>query len=250
MVNPIIQYFGSKWRLHSRILSYFPTHKNYVECYGGTGIVLLNKPRCESEVYNDLNTDLVNLYTVVRDNPDELYYSLLNTDTTKEDFLQALPDSDDDEIEQAAKYFLRSRLSYGGQGEYYACTTQQQLNTLNSSIDEIFKTSKRLQGVEITCLPACVSYDKRTLIYADPPYIGDERSSKNMYKHEMTRHDHIVFLEQCLKTKAMVIISGYDSALYDEYLGEWTRVELDASVSYQKGSKYNRKEILWMNYLY
>ena len=49
----------------------------YVEVFGGGGSVLLNKERSVREVLNDANGNLINLYRVVREHPDELKDHLL-----------------------------------------------------------------------------------------------------------------------------------------------------------------------------
>ena len=54
-----IPYLGNKGRLAPKIISHFPAHKTYVEPFAGTAAVLLNKPRVDHEVYNDLDYRIV-----------------------------------------------------------------------------------------------------------------------------------------------------------------------------------------------
>ena len=61
--------------MYPTILQRFPPgfrNMMYVEVFGGGGSVLLNKERSEREVLNDANGNLINLYRVVREHPDEL----------------------------------------------------------------------------------------------------------------------------------------------------------------------------------
>src|SRR4051812_48084732 len=52
------------------LLAFFPqpsAYDTFVDAYGGSGVVLLNKPRCAVEIYNDLDDHVANLFTVLID---------------------------------------------------------------------------------------------------------------------------------------------------------------------------------------
>ncbi|MHB1696564.1 MAG: DNA adenine methylase [bacterium] len=60
-------YFGGKYALSDKIIPLFPEHRTYVEVFGGSGVVLINKKPSDIEVYNDLNEDVYNFYKVLND---------------------------------------------------------------------------------------------------------------------------------------------------------------------------------------
>ena len=57
-----IGYFGGKHRMAKKILQLFPPHTNYIEVFGGGGTLLLNKPPSASEIYNDIDSAVVDFF--------------------------------------------------------------------------------------------------------------------------------------------------------------------------------------------
>lgn len=59
------------------------------------------------------------------------------------------------------------------------------------------------------------------LIYADPPYLKSTRSKRLYFKEMLDEDEHIKLLETLLQHKGSVVISGYDSDLYNSMLKNW-----------------------------
>jgi hypothetical protein len=86
-------------------------------------------------------------------------------------------------------------------------------------------------------------YTGLELIYCDPPYLIETRTSKRRYRHEYSRQDHLDLLELLKSLPCRVILSGYPSTLYDGMLEDWNCVALQAMTW---GGP--RTEKLWYNY--
>lgn len=87
---------------------------------------------------------------------------------------------------------------------------------------------------------------ERVMIYADPPYQGSARArnDRDCYIHELKSDEgHFRLLRILTTLPAMVMLSGYRSALYDSMLKTWTRVDYLAQT--RGGLK---PESVWMNY--
>jgi DNA adenine methylase len=83
----------------------------------------------------------------------------------------------------------------------------------------------------------------RVLIYADPPYLIETRSSQKRYRCDYTVDDHKRLLGFLSDIPAMVIISGYPSGLYEAWLRGWRRFEFQAMT---RGGP--RTEVIWMSF--
>lgn len=85
----------------------------------------------------------------------------------------------------------------------------------------------------------------RVLVYSDPPYLLETRTSRARYRHEYTVADHERLLAclMSLPENVSVILSGYPSQLYDETLAGWRSKEFQAMT---RGGV--RTEKIWMNY--
>lgn len=86
--RPVLRYFGGKWILAPWIIQHLPPHRIYVEPYGGAASVLLRKPRSYVEVYNDLDSSVVNLFRVLQkpDTAKELERLLRLTPFARDEF--------------------------------------------------------------------------------------------------------------------------------------------------------------------
>ena len=108
---------------------------------------------------------------------------------------------------------------------------------------------ERLRGVVVMNRDACevmAAHDgPDTLHYVDPPYVFDTRSdSRADYAHEMTDAQHVELLAFLRGLSGRVILSGYASALYDDALPGWRRVERSALAD---GARH-RTEVVWLNF--
>jgi DNA adenine methylase len=89
-----------------------------------------------------------------------------------------------------------------------------------------------------------------TVFYADPPYLPDTRRSKSVYKHEMSEEQHIELAQALNRVQGSVLVSGYDSSLYNRLYHGWERHE--KGVKSQGANRKNpfvdmgRVEVLWV----
>ncbi len=112
--RPALRWHGGKWMLAPWILSHFPAHRTYTEVFGGAASVLLRKPRVYSEVYNDLDDDVVNLFRVLqtRFRCARLKELLELTPFSRSEFRLAYEKSTEP-IERARRLIIRCYMGFG-----------------------------------------------------------------------------------------------------------------------------------------
>lgn len=256
--RPILRYHGGKWVLAPWIISHFPAHRIYVEPFGGGGSVLMRKYRCYSEVYNDLDCEVVNLFRVVRTRGDELARALELTPFARDEFVASYEPCEDP-LEQARRTLVRSFQGFGSNAHVVKTGFRSNANRSGTTPahdwrhypEAIVAIVERLRGVTIEnkdAMEVMLANDgPETLHYVDPPYVHSTRmegagTSKCGYRHEMTDADHRVLASGLEQLEGAVLLSGYHSPLYDELYGKWRRVEKAAMAD---GNR-ERMEVLWM----
>jgi DNA adenine methylase len=255
-MRAIMKYPGSKWGLAKWIISHFPEHHSYLEPYFGSGAVLFNKPRSNIETVNDLDGDVVNLFDWIKRDPERLAHEIYYTPYARQVYKEAFASEPEDSLEKAVNFYVCLQMSHGFrttgekvgwkndiQGRERAYAAKDWCNLP----EKIMQAAERLRGVQIECMPAVELIRRfnspKVLIYADPPYLLVTRHGRQ-YRHEMSDGDHEELLDALLDHTGPVLISGYDSPLYQERLRSWRREE---AVSYSQIAS-RKTEVLWMNF--
>ncbi len=224
-------WFGGKAapKIKKAILDALPPHTGYVEPFGGGGSILIGKPPAEVEVYNDVNRGVVNFFRVLadRDYFGPFMSRVRDMPYSRELFEECLRTwpAIHDPVEQAARWYLVARQSFGGLfGNSWGTTVTATSGGMSSStarwrasFDNLPLVHDRLQRVQIECCDwrDCLQRFSGPgwLAYCDPPYVSGCRKAGG-YAHELTDHDHAALIAALLEYDGAVVLSGYDNAIY------------------------------------
>ena len=259
-----IPYFGSKTKIAERIVDLLPDHCHYVEPFAGALTVLLAKQRSRMETVNDLDGDLMCFWRVLRDQPEELARVCALTPHARAGYAAAYDLDVPDDLERARRVWV---LLSQGRGatlrrtgwRYYrnpAGSTYSMPDYLTAYVGRIPSVAARLHGVSLEArdaLDVIADYGREpdVLLYCDPPYLGSTRAAN--YRHEITSESsHRDLADALLACKASVVLSGYDSPLYADLLGDWERTEIPAWTGNgiradATRTDGDRVEVLWSN---
>lgn len=259
-MRPVLKYPGSKWNIARQLVGLIPEHHSYLEPYFGSGAMLFNKRPSDMETVNDLDSEVVNLFRCIQKDSARLSRLVETTPYSREEYERQFTGTPQElyasDFQRAAGFLVRCWQGYGyrtdgsrtgwkndvrGRERAYALRDWYRLP------EWIIGITERLKMVQIENRPA-LEVIKRfdhgdVFIYADPPYLLSTRSRKQ-YRHEMADADHEELLKALLKSRAKVMISGYESEMYNDCLAGWEKASFASCAEQGKP----RREIIWMNY--
>ncbi len=248
MTNSPIPRVGGKKLLRSDICGRFPdTGKfdRYIEVFGGAAWVLLYKDKhAQLEVYNDADGNLVNFMRCIKYHSGELQREIDGFYNSREMFFDAIEQLNCrgfTDIQRAARYFIKIRLSFGSGGRQYGCSKKP----LQKSADYLSSVSERFQSVVIEHKnydDLIKVYDRpKAFFYLNPPYYGTE----DMYDVVFTMDDHLKLNQRLNSIKGLFLLSYNDDPFIRELYKNFNIEAVERNNNMSKGSY---KELLIRNY--
>jgi len=209
--QPFIKWVGGKRGLLKQLLPLFPKEfKNYHEPFLGGGAVFFELYSLgylkDKEIYlSDINSELINTYNVVKNNPSELISSLeFYKERHSKEFYYEIREMDRKEefktltkIERATRFIYLNKTCFNGlyrvnKKGYFNTPIGNYKNPNIADRDTILSASEALQNAIISNKPfneIVDNVDKNDLVYFDPPYYPLNNTSS------FTSYDSNSFLE-------------------------------------------------------
>ena len=261
-------YYGAKGRLASRMVDELPPHNAWVEAFCGSAALTVAKRPAQIEVINDINGEVVNFFRQLRNNSSKLCRLLGLTPYAREELqLARSPGRKASDLERARRFFVSSMMAINGSfGEalggfsfsnsYTRRDMEARVSRWKAMPRYLEVIADRLSQVRIENKDAIkllgeFSDRPATLVYLDPPYLGKRERG---YDHDDCSEEyHERLLVMASKARCMLFISGYENALYNDYLipGKgWHKRGIVTATRGHNGKDYEREEIVWYNERY
>lgn len=183
IASPLRGWLGGKFLLTDKIIEKIPEHTTYAEPFSGAAWVFFHKQKSKIEALNDINSNIVNLYRVVKNHLPELLRQFEYTVPSREEFYD-LKNSNTlnlTDIQKASRFIYLHRLAFGGNvanANFASCVTREPKFNNQKIVDELKASSARLSSVCLENLNYDVfikKYDRaETFFYIDPPYFDCE----------------------------------------------------------------------------
>ena len=259
-MRAVFRYPGSKWGIADWIIEHFPDGYEkmvYVEPFAGSSAVFFNKNPGIIETINDLNGDVVNLFKMLRDNPDELVRQIEITPYSREEYKLSMVPCEDP-MERARRFIVRTTQAIGAKPDSgwrnhkqariggTACKWNGLPETLMIAASRLKGNTKNLVQIEsMDAISMIEKYNyKDVLMYLDPPYVKSTRKTRKLYDIEMDDDGQNKLLDLIQNSQARIVLSGYQSDLYDHRLNGWHK----DSIKTRTTATDVATETIWMNY--
>lgn len=267
--SPIVKWVGGKRQLMFVLLKNMPkSYNRYFEPFIGGG-ALFFELQPENAYISDMNEELINLYSVVRDNVYELISDLNKHEVSKEYFLEIRNLDRTNEyknlsnVQRASRFIYLNRTCFNG---LYRVNSQGQFNVpfgnyKNPRIvdkNNLLNCSELLKNTEIKCADfseILTKVKRGDFVYFDPPYVPlNETSSFTSYTKDGFNMDmQFKLREVCDELDSMGVmfmLSNSDTKFVNELYANYEIKKVFASRAVNANAEGRGKitEVLVRNY--
>lgn len=202
------------------------------------------------EIYNDVNSELVNLFRMVRNHPEALAQEISLTLNNREEFARQRAQCPEGltELQRAARMYYMVKVSYGCKVDTYG------LNRRDASvIKNLQAVHQRLKNVLIENKPFEEVIRQQdgedTLLYCDPPYYKAEKFY-DICGTPFRKEQHILLRDLLGSVKGRFILSYNDDPfIWELYKGfSIEPVERIRPLGVLNGKKKPYKELIIKNF--
>lgn len=255
-----VSYYGGKQKMVKKILAMMTPHKVYIEPFVGGAAVLFAKRPSPVEIINDINGNVSNFYSTMKNNPNQLQLEIERSLSCEYKFKKAKkiyfnPENHDDVI-RAWAFWVGANMSFNGDmWSSFSVGINSSDNShcgrgLRNKRNRFFKTLSRLSDVIILNRDAVSILEQfnrsDAFYYLDPPYVGARQGHYEGYKQE----DFDQLITACENLKGKFLLSSYQNEALKRAAikNKWTQEELDLPLCSDNRRQRRKIEVLTFNY--
>jgi DNA adenine methylase len=254
--QPPAAWIGGKRQLAARLVKMINgiEHLTYAEPFIGMGGVFFRRTKApRSEVINDRNGDVVNLFRILQRHYPQFMDTLKFQITSRREFdrLKACDPATLTDLERAARFLYLQKLAFGGKvsGQSFGVDVTRSARFNLTRLAPILEdVHERLSGVTIENLDWLAFIDRYdrpgTLFYLDPPYFGSE----NDYGRSLFSRDQFeAMAERLASLRGSFLLSINDVPTTRELFGRFAFKEAELTYSVSGGRGAPARELIVVN---
>jgi DNA adenine methylase len=247
----ILRRLGNKKKIAGKIQQYFPKHTLYIEFFFGAGGMFFNKPKAKYNIVNDNDSEVFNLFSVLKARYKDLERKWYETPLNEELWQHWRSNSEIDPVWQAVRFLYLSNLGYMGKPNTFRFVNGNLKKVLLDNIERAYEMLNDVDFMNFDfreVLPKISLLDENdftnAFIYADPPYLGTD----NNYETGFTEQDSADLFNVLIDSKIkFAIISEFDNPFILETAKE--KGLYITNIGERVNMKNRRTEILVTNYV-
>lgn len=253
-MNSLIKWIGGKRNLVGTILPLIPVHKTYVEPFFGAGWVYFKKEKSKVEVINDVNSELINFYRVIKKYPNEFCNEFELLPKSKElfdDFVKLDIDGSS-EFKRAIRFYYILMLNFGGRFNRFTFTPRndgiKQINFDKLPVT-IQKAHERLKDTYIEkqdYKKLIQKWDKKdTFFFLDPPYLN---TTEKDYEEQFSIENYTELYNLLINIEGKFMLTVKDEPFIKDLFKDFNINNENVFYSVSKEKKREHNELIIMNY--
>lgn len=266
-------YFGGKFTFLGHLYANFPTDFTHlVDLFAGSMSVSINYSGRVIRTANEINGDVTNFFSQLRDHEEDLVRILRLTPCSEAEYTRCWSNEDDpSDLERARRFYVRVRQSFFGLGaqrrnkgwhmakRHVNAQGGETVSRWYNGVEKLHEVADEIRrNFQITNLDFSECVDRLdfpgAFFYCDPPYPVDSRGSSGKdYRFDFTDDEHRRLAERLHRIEGKAMVSGYDCPLMRELYEDWQMVRFpikhnNIRSNIVNGSGTIMQECVWMNY--
>lgn len=251
MMKPPIPRMGGKSKLRKTIIEMIPKHTCYVELFFGAGWVYFGKEPSKTEVINDIDKELINLFRMIKYHAPEIE-RMLQYEFSGRDIFEEYKNStigNLTEINRAIRFLYLISQSFASKcGNYgYGTNTKPSPQIFYKGVLEDIKERLRNTYVENLSFEKVMDkYDRNySFFFCDPPYF-----ETTGYGNTFGENEHLILKDKLNNLKGKFLLTINDHPQVREWYKDFNikEVEVNYSVSKEATARRKYKELIITNY--
>lgn len=245
----ILRRLGNKTKIADEIQKHFPPHKTYVEPFFGAGGMFFNKQKAKYNILNDLDSDVFNLFMVLRNQRQDLYDGIYEMPIDETLWQYWRKNKETEPIKKALRFILLSNFGYMGKSETLRFSNG---NSKKILMDAIQATYNKIWDCEFmnadfkdvfSKIPSSDYEESDNLFaYCDPPYLD----TTNNYETSFSEEDSYNLFETLTSKNIKWAMSEFDHPfIMNEVKNRGLNCEI---IGERVNMKNRRTEVLITNY--
>lgn len=249
----ILRRNGNKQQIAHLIIPHFPEHKIYIEPFFGAGGMYFSKPKVKYNFLNDLDSDVFNLFMIVKNRKEELYKAIETLPIHQDLMRYWKKNKEVDELYRAVRFLFISNFTYLSKGYNLKFTADNSKQIILDRLDFTFDYLKeaRFMNVDFRKVLSQISFGCESalckkgdaFIYSDAPYYETE----GWYTENSNKQNDVIdHFEMLVNSGIRFGMSEFNSDFIIDLAKSYSLNIIE--IGERRNLKNRRTEILLTNY--